>query len=187
MIAGYQFGDRIINLLIPLYQWEVSHLDNRFQTIFLGVIKQHGELFLQQDIILSKPFFIGTEYFEPNSPVYDSASLPLDYVLQPIVLFLTVILAWPTSAMAQYIYRMILGTPLIFLVLLLDSPLQFNHMICNGIQQNINPGSVALDTFAFWSDFLNGGGLIALSLACGAIAVSLADYAINYMTVRHSQ
>jgi hypothetical protein len=185
LMASHQFGEQLIKPLIPLYQWAINHLDSRLQTSFLGIVKQHGEQFFQQDIILSKPFFIGTEYFEPNSAIVDSATLPLGYVLQPMVMFLTITLAWPAAAIAQYICRIVLGAPLILLVMLLDSPLQFNHMIWNGIQQNINPDTPAASIFLYWCDFLNGGGLIALSLTCGVIAVSGADAVVNFVARRN--
>jgi hypothetical protein len=51
-------------------------------------------------------------------------------------------------------------------------PMQLDYMVWEGIQKSLNCSEQGL--LLYWSDFLNGGGLIALSLACGVIAVSLA-------------
>jgi hypothetical protein len=176
LILTYQLGDTIINAMIPMYQWAIKFLDYRFDVTMLSISKNQGENFLQLDVVLSQPFWLGAQQIAPSQPLYNSAGMPLGYALQPSVIILTMILAWPTQQAITFIYRLLISIPLILLIMLLDMPIQLINSIWQGFQKMLQLDIATTKWFGFWSDFLNGGGLIALSIACGLMAIGLAQW-----------
>jgi hypothetical protein len=60
--------------------------------------------------------------------------------------------------------------------MLLDFPMQFIYMLWANIEKSFNATGDAHGYLLFWSDFLNGGGLIMLSLAISMLAIGLSRY-----------
>lgn len=186
LFITHQYAKELVRLFLPLYQWAVPLLESRFQILFLGITQRDGESFLQLDILLAQAFFIGAEYFEPVSPVHHTVSMHLGFVLQPMVIMLTVMLAWPVSAIRDYFLRLLVGFPLLLLVMLLDIPMQFYYLLWDGMQRSASPDYALVGFWLYWFNFLNGGGLLALSLACAVITISGADRLGNWVSVRNS-
>jgi len=60
---------------------------------------------------------------------------------------------------------------------LIDIPTQFLKLIWENLNNQLNLNiSPSLLYFTYWSDFLNGGGLIALSIASGILVVGITDF-----------
>jgi hypothetical protein len=176
LILTYQLGDTIVHAMIPMYQWAIKFIDYRFDVTMLSISKNQGENFLQLDVVLSQPFWLGAQQIAPSQPLYNSAGMPLGYALQPLVIILTMILAWPTKQAITFIYRLLISIPLILLIMLLDMPIQLINSIWQGFEKMLQLDIATTNWFGFWSDFLNGGGLIALSIACGLMTIGLAQW-----------
>jgi len=178
-ILTYQLGDTIINAMIPMYQWAIKFLDYRFDATVLSISKIQGENFLKLDVMLSQPFWLGAQQIELNQPIYNSAGMPLGNVLQPLVIIITIISAWPLRQAITFIYRLLVSIPLILLIMMLDMPLQLINSSWQGFEKTLQLNIATTDWFGFCSDFLNGGGLMALSIACGLLAVGLAQWCLD--------
>ena len=178
---NYQFGEHLINAIIPLYEWTIKQLDYRFDVVTLNIIKQHGEQFLLLETTLSQPFVNGSEMITPTYPIPSGVSMPLGNVLLPVVLIFTTVLAWPNSLKIhrahEYLTRLIISIPLCLFIMLLDMPTQLLKMVWESLNKLLKLNISANYTeFSYWSDFLNGGGLIALSFAAGILAVGITNY-----------
>jgi len=181
IVATYQLGEHLINAIIPLYEWMVKQLDYRFDTVIFSIVKQHGEQFLLLQTTLSQSIIVGAEVIEPNFPILSAVTMPLGNVLLPVVLVFTTVLAWPITlnrpAMQVYVIRILLAAPLCSLIMLLDMPTQLLKMAWESLNKLLNLSiSSDLPYFTYWSDFLNGGGLMALSFAAGILVIGLTDY-----------
>ncbi len=176
LILSYQLGDVIIKAMIPLYQWMIKLIDYRFDSILLSITKMHGERFLQLDVMLSQPFWLGAKQIAPIQPIYNSAGMPLGYALQPVVIILTIILAWPAQQAITFAYRLLIAMPLILFLMLLDMPLQLTNNTWQGLEKTLQLNIATTNWLGLWSDFLNGGGLMALSIACGLLAVGMGQW-----------
>jgi hypothetical protein len=188
---AHWFGKYLIEAMMPLYRFTITHLDSRLDIASLGIVEHQSQPFVQFDGIVSRPFFIGEQYFLNMSTLLSSSRIPLEYALQPLVIFLTFVFAWPTSESASrnspahakqirtyavpYFYRICLGTPLILILMLLDFPLQFIYMLWANLENSLNATGDAHGYLLFWSDFLNGGGLIMLSIAISILAIGLSS------------
>ena len=184
LFVSYQWGIHLIKLLIPLYEWTIKQLDYRFDTVTFSIIKQHGEQFLLLQTTYSMPIYAGNETLVPNTPIPSGATMPLGNVLLPFILVFTTVFAWPItdhqSKTMKYTLRVLLALPICLLLMLLDMPIQLLKIVWENLNRLLNLNiSLNLYYFTYWSDFLNGGGLVALSIAAGILIVGLTDYLIK--------
>lgn len=181
LVASYQWGEHIIKTLIPLYEWMIKALDYRFGSVIFSIDKQHGEPFLLLQTTYAMPIHMGTQTIVPNSPIPSAASMPLGNVLLPFILIFTTILAWPNiyakPKARLYSVRILIAVPICLTIMLFDIPTQFLKLIWENLNNLLNLNiSQTLHYFTYWSDFLNGGGLIALSIASGILVVGVTDF-----------
>jgi len=184
LFVSYQFGNHLIKLVIPLYEWMVKQFDYRFDTVTFSIILQHGEQFLLLQTTYSMPIYAGNETLVPNSPIPSGATMPLGNVLLPFILVFTTVFAWEIndhqSKAMIYTLRMLLALPICLVLMLIDMPTQLLKIIWENLNGLLNLNiSQNFYYFAYWSDFLNGGGLVALSIAAGLIVVSLSEYSFH--------
>ena len=184
LVVTYQLGEYLINAIIPLYEWMIKQFDYRFDTIIINIITQHGEQFLLLQTTLSQSIVVGTEVIKPNLPIPSAVTMPLGNVLLPVVLILTTVFAWPVNLsnhdyallIRTFIIRILLAAPLCLFIMLLDMPTQLLKMVWESLNKLLNLSmSSNLLYFTYWSDFLNGGGLMALSIAAGVLVIGLTD------------
>jgi len=175
--------------MMPLYRFTITHLDSRIDIASLGIVEHQGQQFVQFEGIVSRPFFIGNQYFLNLNALLSGSRIPLDHALQPMVIFLTFIFAWPANKFMRlqthlpakqtliyvtpYLNRIYWGAPLILILMLLDFPMQFIYMLWANLEKSLNATGDAHGYLLFWSDFLNGGGLIMLSIAISMLAIGL--------------
>jgi len=172
---SHWFGRAIMQSMLPLYQCAITQFDSQIEIISLAIVQQHGQHFLQLDALLTKPFFIGMHYFVPQIAIPSSSRIPLDFVLQPVVIFLTLAMGWPARSYRDYVLRLVVGAPLILILMLLDSPLQFNYMLWDSVERIVQTTGKVERWLRNWSDFLNGGGLIMLSLTISIMTIGISN------------
>jgi len=177
---AYQWGYHLIQLLIPAYKWVIKLIDYRFDQIVLTITQQHQQKFLSLETVISQPFMVNNQLISPDIAIPSGASMPLGNVLIPIVIIFTLILAWPVQTNKQayrhYLIRLLIALPLCLLIMLLDMPLQLLKMVWESLNQLLQLSmSSQLPYLAYWSDFLNGGGLMALSIAAGMVVIGVCN------------
>jgi hypothetical protein len=173
---SHLLGQQIIQVMLPLLTFAITLFDSRITIHALGVINQHGAVVLACQSELTRPFFIGAHLFLIDTPIRSGSSIPVDFVLQPLVIFLTLVLAWPAQRKLDHVVRIGLGLPIILGLMLLDSPMQFIYMLWDSMEKQLQTPGDAHTWLMYWSDFLNGGGLIALSLSISVLAIAITKH-----------
>ena len=173
------YGQHLANAMLPPYKFAITHLDSHIETIHISVIHQYNQKYLQFDCALSRQFFIGNHFFLLDHTIVNSSSVALDFVLQPIVIFLTLTLSWPARLFREYIFRISLGGPLIFAWMLLDFPMQSIYLLWNNVEKELGTSGNAQGLLLFWNDFLNGGGLMAISIGISIVTISITSSVLN--------
>jgi hypothetical protein len=179
LILSHQYGDSIIRAFMPLYDWMIHQIDYRLYKTHLYILNMHSENFLQLDIELSQPIWVGNQEIVPTQPIYNSTGMAIANVLQPIVLVLTIILSWPTKYAFDYIYRALGAIPVIMMIMMLDMPFQLVNMTWQGLVRTQKLNIATTYWINYWSDFLNGGGLIAISITSGLLVIGLVNLIPN--------
>jgi hypothetical protein len=175
LVLTHHFGKLIINAIIPLYVWMIHQIDYRFDKTILYIVNFQDESYLQLDVVVSQPFWLGLQKISPTTPFFNSTGMSVANVLQPIVLICTIILAWPVKRLIVFIYRIACAIPVIVLLMLLDMPFQLVNSTWQGLEQSLKLNMATTKWFSYWSDFLNGGGLMALSITSGLLVVAFVD------------
>ena len=193
----HQFGDCIVQALSPIYEWAIKQLDYRLDLVLLKITTEHQQQSLSFTTTLSQPFMLGIDLISPQHALPSGGSMPLGNVMLPVVLIMTIILVWPltvnqnnttklkryTIIASTYLLRMVLALPLTLVVLLLDMPIQLLKLSWEGINELLNLSiRHQLEYFSYWSDFLNGGGLMAISIAAGLLAIGVANLLLRSNT-----
>jgi hypothetical protein len=192
VLVTHAYGADIIRLLIPLYEWMVKQFEYRLSTVDFSIIKQHGEQFLLLQTTLSRPIFTGTNVIVPNAPIPSVASMPVGHVMFPVIVIFTTVLAWPVpkrdAKMYIFIMRILLALPICVLVMLADVPIQMLKLIWESLNTTLGlTVSSDLAYFNAWSDFLNGGGLIAISIAAAILILGFIQHLVKRDPLPSSQ
>lgn len=159
----YRFSEPILVGLIPMYQCVLQWLDARLVVEQFAVVRHHGENFLFIKAVVSAPFFIGADYIVPDRPLQNMVNMPAGNVLLPLVALPSLLLVWPVRIWQEAAIRGLVCVPAVLVLLLLDIPVQFCFLLWDGIVKALHGTLVMYSPLAVWSDFLNAGGLIALS------------------------
>jgi hypothetical protein len=183
LFLTHQYGDFIIKAFMPLYEWMIHQIDYRLYKTHLFIANIHGENFLQLEVELSDPIWVGSQEIALTQPIFNSTGMALANVLQPIVLIFTIILVWPAKHAFDYGYRVLGAIPMIILIMMLDMPFQLVNNTWQGLEQTLKLNISNTNWFSYWSDFLNGGGLIAISITCGLLIVGLVNLIPNKLNV----
>lgn len=168
----YRFSEPILVQLIPFYQHMLHWLDARLVVEQFAVVRHHGENFLFIKAAVSSPFFIGAEYIVPDRPMQNMVNMPAGNVLLPLVALPSLLLVWPVGAWQEAATRGIVSVPAVVVLLLLDIPVQFCFLLWDGIFKALHSSVEMYSLMAVWSDFLNAGGLIALSFFAGMTVIA---------------
>ena len=179
LILTHCYANLIINTITPLYEWMIHHIDNRFNKTMLYIASFQGESYLQLELEISQPFWLGLQRIVPTQPIYYSTGMAIANVLQPVVLVYTILLSWPVKRKVIFVYRILCAIPVTVFLMLCDMPFQLVNSSWQGLEQVYKLNIATTDWFAYWSDFLNGGGLMALSIASGLFVVSFVDFILN--------
>ena len=165
------FERSIMQSLIPLLKWEITQLDDSFNILFFGVSETKGASNIELNVVFNHDIVVNQASQAVASNFFGSAGLLTQNVLHPLMIITVAILAWPASAWQVYAIRLGAGLPLVILMMMLDSPFQLLASILTTFSKQIDSPWVSPSSMIYWSDFLNGGGLFALSLVCGLIAI----------------
>jgi hypothetical protein len=183
LFLTHQFGDLIIKAIMPLYEWMIHQIDYRLYKTYLYIINIHGENFLQLEVVLSDPIWVGSQEIALTQPIVNSTGMALANVLQPFVLIFTIILAWPIKHVFDFIYRILGAIPMIILIMMLDMPFQLVNNTWQEFEQTLKLNIATTNWLGYWSDFLNGGGLIALSITSGILIVGIVNLMPNKLNI----
>ena len=171
---SHLYGHLLIQAIFPLYQLITTVLDSHIAVAHINIIQKYDQNFIQVDSVLSRQFFIGGHFFLLESTAPSSFLMAVDLVLQPVIMLYTLILAWPVLVYKEYIVRLALGTLLLLILMALDLPLQIIYQHWVNVEKVLHTTGNAEGFLLFWSNFSNGGGLIALSLTIGMISIGIA-------------
>lgn len=165
------FERSIMQWFIPLLQWEVTHLDDSFKVLFFGIRDTQGVSNIELNVMFNHDIVINSASQAMTSNFFGSAGLLTQNVLHPLMIMSIAILAWPADKWRVYGTRICVGLALLVLVIMMDSPIQLLASILTTFSKQIDSPWVSPTSMIYWSDFLNGGGLFALSLVCSFIAI----------------
>ena len=163
-----QFGHQFVDLLLPVYHWEISHLMPDYQILNLGLQDHRGESVIALNLKLVHTLVVEGHMIFPGGHI--SCSTLAGHTLQNAVLMLSLLAAWPANIYRRFVMLMI-AAPILLLVEMLDTPLMLTGSIDDLIIANVAPYASSLSVY--WMHFLDGGGRLALSIFGALLAVGI--------------
>ncbi len=166
------FEDAVASAALPLLKSWIALIDGSLRTVELSVVDVHGESTLRRLTTPLKVLVLGTTVLGVDERTVISTSALTGILLQPVVLGIALLLAWPCKKSTELVVRLLLGLPLLLLILLLDVPLMLCGYAWLALIDAYEPGRFSL--LVDWADFMNAGGRFALVVLASAIVVALA-------------
>ncbi|MDA8259294.1 MAG: hypothetical protein M0Z99_27260 [Betaproteobacteria bacterium] len=162
-----QFGRYYVELLLPLYRWEIGGLSPGYHINSLALADNRGEAVVALTLGLVRDIVVAGHLLPSGGSI--SSSTLAGHALQHPLLMLSLLAAWPAAGISRRIALLAIAVPFLLLVEMLDVPLVLLGSIEDLILANVAPGTTAF--LVVWMDFLNGGGRLALSIAAALAAV----------------
>lgn len=170
-IAAMAFEEALLRPVIGVFRAWLDAVDTTFHTVDLRLEVVSGELLILR--IASPPAVqvLGGHVVTTDPGAMLSASASAGIVLQPLILGLAMLAAWPARRLREFALRMLVALPLLALVVLLDIPLMLYGFLWNQEIRTLEPDRFS--PLISWSDFMNAGGRFALTVGVVAVTVAL--------------
>ena len=172
---GFYFGESVSRVFVPAYDVTARALMNNYAPAFefVDVNKKRS---IQMTATTIRPIPLTEDVTVPVGRALPS-SITVLHSLVPIVILLTLVVAWPFASWRALLVRLILAVPFILLVQVLTAPPQLIGNLEIGIQNAIRQmgGSRETPWVIRWMLFMEGGGRWVLPLVAAFICISFTD------------
>ncbi len=169
LVLSVQYGQRYVELLLPLYRWEIGWCAPDYQIQSLLLQDNRGEAVVALKLKLVQYTFSGGHLLPPGGEI--SSSTLSGHALQHVLLMLSLLAAWPIRGIKRRFALLGIALPLLLLVEMLDLPLVLLGSIEDLLLANVAPTSSSV--LVNWMNFLNGGGRLALSIVAAVAAIGI--------------
>jgi hypothetical protein len=170
--AGAFFGPKLGALALPALRVVVELLAPDFLVKAITIVQQDGQWLVRLDAETGAWCFAAGHHIPPGMSM--NATTLLGHALQHPVLIFALIAGWPGIAPSVRGMALLPAVLALAVVECADVPFVLVGSVWDLINANFAPNESGL--LVHWMNFMNGGGRLALSLAAGATALSLAQF-----------
>ena len=169
---GEIFGASLVSPILPLIGWEIETIDDSFRVEGINVVSKKNNTVIQLQVAQIRPMIIGAHVLQPKSGRFFEPNVLVGSVLQPIIVFLTILLSWQAKSILIMLMRLLLGVPVAAFLVATNTPLAFVGAMWDfrGFVANLEP-----HTLVYWNDYLQTGGPLVMAIAAALLVVSVAD------------
>lgn len=170
--AAHSYSRDAVALLMPALSKALSFVADDFTIFRFEFVSERGNAAIAALATLEHTLVLGGRAIVPNGTSVMAVTTTVGTVLQPLLVALVLVLAWPARWL-EALLRIVFVAPLIALVVLLDTPFSMAAWLWEIQLRAYEPGRAS--PLVWWNIFLNGGGRLALGLLAGASSVVLAQ------------
>jgi hypothetical protein len=109
---GEFFGSALVTPILPAIAWEIETIDDSFRVDGINVVSKKNNTVIQLQVAQIRPMIIGDHVLQPKSGRFFEPNVLVGSVLQPIIVFLTILLSWQAKSILIILMRF---TALVFL------------------------------------------------------------------------
>ena len=180
LTLGRVFGTAVVTPMLPAMAWVIEAVDDRFRVEQVRIADRKADTFIELKATPVRIFMLGNRVLMPDAKLFFEPAVLVGSVLQPVILFLAIILAWPGASLRTLGPRLLLSVPVIALLLVVNVPLGFVGVMLD-FREHFPDIPVA--PLVYWNDFLQTGGPLALAIAAGVLVVSAADRGLRWLSL----
>jgi len=173
LLLSHWYARDIVSAAMPLLSWGLGVVADEFQVLSLQFMTDRHNQSLVAMVRLEHTLLIGNAVVVPDGVSVMTVGSAIGNVLQPMLVTLVVVLAWPAS-IAEMATRVACAGLLQVVVLLLNTPLSMAAWLWIGYMRHYSPD--AWSALLPWNIFLNGGGRIVMGLVAAALSIALAHH-----------
>lgn len=172
LALGRIYGTAIVAPMLPALSWIIEAVDDRLRVDYTFIVNRSADTVIQLKVTPIRMLFLGDRMLMPDAKLHFDPTTLLGSVLQPVILLLAIVLAWPAARLRAFPARLVLAVPMMALLLVVNVPLGFV-----GVMQDFREylPVAPVTPLVYWNDFLQTGGPLALAIAASILVVSAAD------------
>lgn len=161
----------LLEMLLPLFRWELGVLDDHYRIVHLGLATQGADGVIRLDVTLQRPVFVSGHLVLPDPRGRASVTTLTGNALQSAIVFTALAVAWPARGWTEAAARACCWMLLLPALLMLDIPFVLTGELWALLLERHAPASPS--PLVAWKEFLQGGGRLALAIAAGGLAIGL--------------
>lgn len=173
LTLGRVYGTAIVTPMLPAMSWVIEGVDDRLQVNHAFIANRSADTVIQLKVTPIRMLFLGDRMLMPDAQLHFDPTTLVGSVLQPVILLLAIVLAWPATRLRALPARLLLAVPMMAFLLVVNVPLGFVGVM-QDFREYLPVAPVTL--LVYWNDFLQTGGPLALAIAAGVLVVSAADH-----------
>lgn len=177
--AAWLWGDRYVQLLLPVYQWSFETLTPYYGVRSLRLEQENGERIIKVRAQTTGARLLAGRTVQ--SSVHVSSSTLAGHALQHVVVLFTAMLLWPVRRWWERIVLLVLAIPALLLVETLDVPLVLAGALEDLILFNFDEKLLSSSFLVQGMHFMNSGGRLALSLIAAALTIAIWRTGYNWI------
>lgn len=158
----HRYGRAFVDLLLPLFRQTIAALDDHYTILSLATGMEGPDTVVRLRVNLARPIVIAGHLTMPDPRGWLAVTTTIGTVLQPMLVALGLVLAYPAQRFYEWIARLPVVTVLLAAVLLLDTPFTLWAYLWDMHVQAFDPD--AFSPLLLWQKFLVAGGRLALGL-----------------------
>lgn len=172
LTLGRIYGAILVTPLLPALAWVIEAADDGFRVDQIHVFSKKNNTVIQLKVTPTQPMIIGSRVLMPKTSLHFEPSILVGSVLQPIIVFLTILLAWQAKNLLVIPMRLLLAIPMVVVLFVSNSPFALVGAMWDF--REYFP-KMAVHPLVYWNDFLQTGGPVVMAIAAGVLVVSAAD------------
>lgn len=164
--------DWIVGHLLPLFRLWLDAVDDSYRTLDLSLVPAQAETVLRRVATPAGIHVLGQHVVYPQAHPVQANEAAAGIVLQPSILLLSMLLAWPWRTARELGLRLLFGAVLLPPLLVLDVPMMLYGFAWLEELQAFDPQRFSL--LASWADAMNAGGRFVLAIVAAVAATAIA-------------
>lgn len=172
LTLGRVYGSAVVTPMLPAMAWVIEAVDDRFRVEQMRIANRKADTFIELRATPVRIFMLGNRVLMPDAKLFFEPAILIGSVLQPVILFLAIILAWPGARLRTLGLRFLLSVPVIALLLVVNVPLGFVGVMLDFREYFLD---IPVAPLVYWNDFLQTGGPLALAIAAAILVGAAAD------------
>lgn len=170
--AAHFYARDAVKLLLPVLSPTLAFVADDFKIVRFDLVDERKNASVAALAVLERSVFLGGRAIVPDGTQVMMVGTTVGTVLQPLLVALVLVLAWP-ARLNEMALRLVIAIPLLAVVVLADTPFSLAAWLWDAQIKLHEPGRAS--ALVWWNVFLNGGGRLALGLIAGTLAIALAQ------------
>jgi hypothetical protein len=172
LTLGRVYGTALVTPILPVLARVIEASGDRFRVDRIEVVNRQSNTIIQLKVSPLRPLTFGKQMLLPDDKLFFEPSTLVGSVLQPIIVFLAILLSWPATSRGVMPLRLLLALPVAAILIATNVPLGLV-----GAMLDYRPyfPDAPVHPLAYWNDFLQTGGPIVMAIAAAIVVVSATE------------